>query len=123
MKLDLTNTDLKNAISEAILSQISADAREEILREAMKYVLEPGMDNYGRNNGPSKLQQSFRQSVALLTDEIIGRLVREDPQIKATIEDFAKTAITSLMRNDSDRAKIADAFSEAFRKVLTGERR
>jgi hypothetical protein len=121
MKLDLTNTDLKNAISEAILSQISAEAREEILREAVKYVVDPEKDTYGRQ-GISKLQQSFRQAVALLTDEIIGRLVREDPQIKAQIEDFAKTAIANLLKDDFDRGKVGEAFSEAFRKALTGER-
>jgi hypothetical protein len=121
MKLDLTNNDLKIAISEAILTQINTEARDQLIREALQQILEPKRDTYGRVTS-SPIQEAFADSCSRLMREIVEKLISEDPDVRKKIEDFAKSAISKLLANEDDHYKLVSSFVEAFRKSMTGER-
>ena len=118
MELKLTNDDLRAAISEALLSQIGEPAREELIREALKGVLETKRDNYGRTK-TSVLQEAFGQACSRLAHEVVNEIVQSDPEVRAKIEAMAKEAIVKLLSDESLGA-VVEAFTSAFTKALRG---
>jgi hypothetical protein len=121
MELKLTNTDLQAAISEAILTQIGVEAREQMLREAIKHVVEKRSSQYGQRDKASIVEDAFGDACAKLTREIIERIVREDPQVTEQLTKVARDAIAHLLSEGERRDLLVHKFAEVFTGVLAGE--
>jgi len=120
MELKITDNDLKNALSEVILVQIGQDGRDLLIKEALRGLLEKRSAQYGQKS-TSVVEEAFGAACSRLAFEVIDKLVANDPQVRAQIEDFAREAIAETMAG-ADRSKIIDAFNSAFAKAISGER-
>lgn len=125
MELKLTNEGLKQAISEAILSQIDGDARETLIREAIQNLLKPDRDQYGREtpNG-TVLQQAFARGVRGLAEKVVADLIENDPKVREELVALVQRLVHDMLANPETssalRKVMADAIDKAFEKVRWG---
>lgn len=97
-KLSIDDTQIKAALSEAILASISAEARDAMLREALASVVAPRKPtSYNQQPGPSLVQSSFGDAVAILARTVVREMVESDPEIRPKVEGLIRETLLKLL--------------------------
>lgn len=111
MNLNLSDNDLKNIASEAILRAIDQKSRDDIIRQAIEYLIKP--DSYG---GKTPLERSFQAACYATCMEICRQQISESEEIKGKISSLVSAAVQKLFTERADVlvTKMANALESVF---------
>ena len=91
MKVDLTDLDLKEALSVSILAALSGDAKEKLLKEALSSLM--GRDNYGSD---TVIQKIFKSAVTDYAQELVKELLVNDVEFQGQLKTLVSGVIASI---------------------------
>lgn len=98
VSVTLDGEQMRELMGGAILSQLSENARQQILTEAVNQLITPRKGDYGRTL-PSPLQAAFDGAVNNLAREVARELIEEHPEIREKIKVEALAAIETLLKD------------------------
>lgn len=102
-------------IAQHILESISQERKDQLVSEALGFLMKPTDSDYGRKDGPSPLARAFREEVVQVAKGVVSEIIHEDGilnLIETTIEQEVKKWVKS---RDYD---IAPTVSGAIRQNL-----
>ena len=105
---------MRAAVAKAVLEALPAEKRDALLVDAIKALVAPQRDNYGRDTR-SMLEAAFQQAAGQITTEIAREMFRSDPALRAMVADVT-TKTVAKMASASDR--ISDALTLALEAKL-----
>lgn len=129
MEIVITDESLKKNLSAAILATIGTKGQEVIIQQAVDGVIAKTVlkDRYGNptGEGPSVVEQHFGNAVGFLARDIINDLVKNDPEVRKTIEKFVRESLLITLDKDlgDGPSPIRDAFAGALATAFTGNER
>jgi hypothetical protein len=112
--LKIEDTQIKAALSEAILSSITAESRDAMLREALANVLAPVKATTYQKAGPSLVEEAFGNSVGIFARKVVHELVNNDPDIRRQVEAVIRELLVKLL----DQTATTDALANMITKQL-----
>ena len=116
-RIDLSDEQLHDIVSEAILQAIDEKQRDAILQEAVRGLLERKKSGvYGDYVTP--IQEAFNLAVEGVARNAAREMMDSDEEIKAKVRSLLKDVLEKIF--GEQREKAIDALAEAFRKGLTG---
>jgi hypothetical protein len=96
------------SLSVALLASISAEARDEMLKEALKTLVAPqrSASRYGGETEPSQMQEIYARELINVLKIIIKEQVASDPEIKKMLEVELKTFVRGYFQG-KDKIRLA----------------
>jgi len=115
--LNLSNEQMTEIISGAILAFLKPEAREELIRKAVEeHLTKPQSGQYGKKE-PSILQDAFNRAVAQVAREEAVKAVQEDSRVREGIKRMISEAVDKVLTGDeygSVVSKLADAITDGL---------
>jgi hypothetical protein len=121
LTLELSDDQMRQALSAALLASLDNGAREKIIAEAITYLTtEQKADGYSRRTEPSPIQRAFNEAIVRFAREWTEELIANDPSVKQAFTDaFNATAATLLERSEDFRRTVVDVMSEKAIKIVS----
>jgi hypothetical protein len=103
-------------IAQSILGQLPPEAQHELLNGAVQAILKPGTDSW--NRGKSPLEQAFERAVQDVAQKEALRLVSENVELKAKMEELLRQTADRVLNSDHQKLaeRMADAFVQSMRR-------
>ena len=111
----INDEQFQKVIAHHILESISQERKDQLVSEALGFLMKPTDSGYGRTYGPSPLARAFHDEVVSVAKNVVSSIVHEDAILKiieSTIEQKVREWVKS---RDYD---IAPIVSEAIRQNL-----
>jgi len=113
MQIPIDQNALRELVSKAILDSLTGDKRDELLKGAIKELIETP-----KNTGPygpkvSKLEQAFAQAVEVSANRIITDMMNNDEALISKIKGVMVEAVERAFE-ETGRAKMIEAISNAI---------
>lgn len=110
LTLELSDDQMRQALSAALLASLDDGAREKIIAQAITYLTtEPPQDNYSRRTDPSPLQRAFNDALYRFAHKWTEELIEEDPRVKEAFrEAFKEVAADVLERKEDFRREVVE---------------
>lgn len=118
MEFRLDDTNLKSIVSAAVLQTLTAESRDELIKQAVSHLMQP--DKMGRYGNLTPLEQAFGFAVEKTAREIIADIVRDDDAVKTALRDLAAKSIAKAMLSETVVNDIADAIGTMVGKAARG---
>lgn len=115
MELKIDPAAVKDVVASAIMEQLGAEGRQQLVSAALVYLLtEPESRNYG-HKPPSPLQAAFNQAAAIAANEIVREQVATSPEFIAKVREHVGTAMAKIDEAEYT-SYVATALADAMRK-------
>ena len=111
----INDEQFQKVIAQHILESISQERKDQLVSEALKFLMEPSSSLYGRRDGLSPLATAFQDEVISVAKKVVSEIVHEDDIlriIESSIEEKVKEWVKS---RDYD---IAPIVGQAIRENL-----
>jgi hypothetical protein len=110
LTLQLEGDALREAIAQSILGQLTPETQRKLLDKAIQAILTPSTHSWDR--GQSPLQKAFENAVVIVARREAERLVSEDEEMKAKMEDLLRKTADRVLSTDTE--KLAEKMASAF---------
>jgi hypothetical protein len=107
--LTLDPESIQSIASAAIFDSLSAEARENVVKQAIQHLLTPEKDRNHYNYGKTPLQRAFDQAIYSAAQKAVDDAVKNDPAVKARIDELLGPLITGAI--DELSANYQDDFA------------
>lgn len=121
--IKLDDDSVRGLVAEAVLSSLSAEARNTLITDALKWLMTPREEannrGYGTVKRPSPLEEAFRDAVNRAANQVVSEYLQNDPQTIENIKTLYAEAMHKLMtdgRIDTVNA-IASAIGEGMSRA------
>lgn len=123
LNLKLDESALKGALSEAILAQLNEKAREEVIRQAIAFLVTPQTDGrYDSQSRKSPLQTAFETATEAVLRERVLQFCRDSPEIKRVLdEELDKAAKALLVNNHETRSRLQHELGKVLATIALRE--
>lgn len=121
MNLNLTEKDLNEVLSAAILELLSPDKREELVKEAVKALITsagPPPNAYSSQPTPSLIQRAVADAARKVAEKLVEEQLASDEQFKARVRQLVIEAYDAVFNDEVARAKIVAGLGEALQTAL-----
>ncbi len=118
MNLNLNDEQLQSVLATAVMSLISPENRESLIKEAVASLLKvPEKQLYG-NTPKAPLQEAFGHATYQVALKIAAETL-ENPEYRTLIDSVIADGLKKALVTDREDtvSKVAHAFSEAIAKV------
>jgi hypothetical protein len=115
--LQLDGDALREAIAQSILGQLTPELQRELLDKAIQAILAPSTNNWDK--GKSPLQKAFEGAVEIVAQREAMRMVSENQEIKAKMEDLLRKTADKVL--SADKEKLAERMASAFVASIRGD--
>ncbi len=115
--MQLNTPDMTAIVSKAILDSMDQVQRDTLVQEAIRSLLEPTKDQYGRAQGKSRLQDIFADQAAIAATQIIREKFRDDPEVKAQLMAQIDVVVSEMLKKDSSLVSVVES---AIKKAYQG---
>lgn len=105
---------IKDYVQAAILQSITDDHRDQIMAQAIQYLMTPAKSS-GFGTQPSPLQQAFDGAVSQVAYSVVRELFETNSTLRDRVRDAAAKAI-SEMTDDVFTEALGHAFAKALRR-------
>ena len=123
-KIELSEKDLEAALQAALLVQISEIGRENIIAQAIDYLIRPN-DQYGKKEAP--LMRAFYQAAEHVVSEVIREELKEpDSRFRQKIKEFVVEGVEEWLDasvKDQHGSGLSSKIAAAINKAITPEGR
>jgi hypothetical protein len=111
MDLKIEQKDVAEFVSAALLTKLDQNARDELIKEALKTLISPPERNSYGQLQKSPLQEAFDQAVRRTTQTIAYDMIEENAEFKAKLKELITEAVEVLFtrKREDVTNKIADA--------------
>lgn len=119
-EIKIPEGELSEVIGKAILDHLSETSRQDLIKEALKYLLTaPITGRYGEKS-PSPLQVAFNDAVRRIAYEAVEQLVRESDKYQLVKDGVAKMldAMPNVEADYEMQQTVVNALVEYARKKL-----
>jgi hypothetical protein len=116
--LNLSDESLNAVIGQAILGQLTPEAREQILKDAVKSLLETPKDSgpYSLNRKP-RIVEAFETAAYSTCIGVARDFLANDETVKVEMERLLRAAWAKMLENEQDVVeRLARALSDIFRE-------
>lgn len=124
VNVSIKDDEVKQLVSHAIFQALSQERRDEILKEAVAFLLTPERDrtrdNYGSKYSP--IQEAFNRAVCATASHMVFEKLTNDQAFKAELESIWKQAWLKIVDNTDVRQKLVDKVSNAIAESMVGSR-
>jgi hypothetical protein len=116
MKLEMDDAQLKSLFGEAFLARLSDEQRDDLIKQALAYLMEPQKGQHYGSRTESPLEEVFRKAV----HDYASRAVREWLQDNTEQQErFRKIFIVAWERFLAGHSEnLSDTIAEKFSKAL-----
>ena len=119
MEIKIPDDKMKEIVGGAILKEIGENQRDMLISQAISYLLTK-QENTGYYNNKSNipLVTAFNHALEKVVKEVAEDFIKNDPQIRASIQDLlVKAANQKLKKNIDDISYVmTEAMCRAFRR-------
>lgn len=112
--LNLDDAALREATVQAIMGTLTPEVRAELLQNALTSILTtpPGTSAYGYSKPISPIQRAFNEAVDLVAQQEAKRLVSEDADLRAKMQELLRKVADKVLATDMD--KMAENMANSF---------
>jgi len=121
--IKLDDDSVRGLVAEAVLSNLSVEARNTLITDALKWLMTPREETNNRGFGtvkrPSPLEEAFRDAISRVANQVVSEYLQNDPQTIENIKTLYAEAMHKLMndgRIDTVNA-IASAIGEGMSRA------
>jgi agmatine/peptidylarginine deiminase len=116
LTLQLEGDALREAIAQSILGQLTPEAQQALLDQAIQAILKPSTNSWDK--GMSPLERAFASAVERVAQQEAVRLVTENQEIKAKMEELLRQTADKVLAADTEvlAERMANAFVASMRR-------
>lgn len=116
LSFDLDDAAIRAATATALLTAMSSESRDRLIKQAIQAVLDPSPHAWDK--GKSPLEQAFERAVRDAVEAEARRLVAEEATIQARLQSLVRAATEKMLSADPERMaqRMADAFIDSLRR-------
>ena len=116
--IDLSDEQLQEVVSVAILQAIDKTQRDNLIKEAIRGLLAPKEEpgGYGRT-GPTPIQEAFNHAVSGVAHQVAREMLENDPETKEKIRSLLNDVLQRVF--DHEREQMTHAMVNAFITALS----
>lgn len=121
MELKLDPESMASIASAAIFDQMPQVSRDEVIKQAIEYLLTPEKDRHQFGSvGKTPLQQAFESALRNAAFRAVEEHVKNDPQVTAHIQELLGPMINSALEGEASlyNSHLADAIGAALANWL-----
>lgn len=110
----------------AIFESMTQDARDQVLRQAVQYLLTPEKDSrYPYGNVSTPLQKAFNSALSTASYQVVQEEIQKSPEVKQAILDILGPLIQGALTAQSTEhnTSLADTIGEAVGRWLAEQAR
>lgn len=118
--LKIDEAQIKGLVAEGILSQLTEEGRQNLIKQAIEYLLTPpkSTDRYSTTTPKSPIQEAFENAATWVVRDVVKDIIEKDEAFKTTVNNMVTDTVAAAMDNDYDFQKlVSDAYSEALMNV------
>lgn len=114
MEIKLDSEAMQNAVSAAVLSAITNEQRDILMKGALAYLM--NKSNSNSYNSPTILQDAFNQAIRESARKLADELIAKDESVQERLKTlFAESMETVFVTKREDVvSKMADAFIKSM---------
>lgn len=114
--LKLDENSLKQLAAESILAQLSDENRQDILKQAVSYLLTPKESRGYGSSGKTPLQESFETEIGRLSMHVAAEVLGEMPEVKEKLKTMMVEAVERAFEQNRETTvgRLADALVSAM---------
>lgn len=111
MNLQINDDAMRQAISAAIIAQISTESRDELIQTAINHLVAPRKTDAWRGDSlPSPLEEAFTRAVEIYANTAVREWIETNDEVKALIEgklsELFATYVQGLSESDELTSKL-----------------
>ena len=116
LSINLDGEALREATVQAMVSTLTPEVREQIIRQALDRILAPSMNSWEK--GESPIEMAFKNAIMGVAREEAQRLMREDKGVVERVHSLLHDAIEKMLGADPEKmaSRMADAFVASLRE-------
>lgn len=99
LRIDMQSPAVQEAIQSALLAQLSEDAREAMIADALKHLVTQPKGSYGSSLS-SPLEEAFRQAVGNFARGVVQEMMTTNPEWQERIRDKVVETFEALMTRE-----------------------
>lgn len=117
MEFKIDKEAIKEVVSEAILRDIDKDTRDQIIKDAIKFlVTPPPKKSWSDQAELSPLQEAWQHAIRGVVGDFVHEEIKK-PEVKAVVDAHLSEALKLMLSESFDFSRVvADAFTESFRR-------
>jgi hypothetical protein len=116
MDLKLDPEAVQSIAATAIFESLDANAREEILKQAIQQLLTPEKDRSRYGYGKTPLQRAFDQAISEAAFRAVREKIEADPEVQARIDELMGPLVSNAVTEMS--ADYQDGLASAIGSAL-----
>jgi nitrogen regulatory protein PII len=111
-------SDMATLLSSVIIEKMTDEQKSGIMTQAFEFLLTPQkrQGDYTPGPGRTPVQDAFQNALRAVVDKVALRVVEQDPEVLAKVEEMVSEAIKA---NLGDGSAFRDAVAEGVRKAMT----
>ena len=119
MDVKLTDVDLRAAIERAFVASLTADARERLIADALRWLTEPRKQEYRSGPPSSPLADAFHDALARVAAQFFADdLARPDSPVRVAVRGMVDEAVARLVEGGPDRSGFVRRMVEGIEKAF-----
>ncbi|AWN03386.1 hypothetical protein PBI_COUNT_64 [Microbacterium phage Count] len=111
----INDEQFQKVIAQHILESISQERKDQLVSEALGFLMQPSQGLYGRRDGPSPLANAFRDEVIVVAKDVVAKVIGEDA-IRQMIENTIEREVKNWVK--SENYDISNVIANAVRGSL-----
>lgn len=101
-QLNLDPETVRSIAAAAIFDQMNEETRENVLKQAVEFLLTPKKgDRFTYDVGKTPLQSAFDQALAQVAREVVQEKIGNDPRVKAKIEELLGPIVMGAVEGEA----------------------
>lgn len=102
MELKLNSEAAAAVASAAIMQSLTEEYKEQVLSQAVQYLLSPPKGNTPSfRDGKTPLQEAFEQALTVAAHKAVADRIANDPQLNRAINDLLSPLITAALDEEA----------------------
>ena len=116
--IQIDSQDFKEIFSQAILSCLSQEKKEEMIASALSYLTNPKKGHYGGQKGTTPLEDVFYEALRFHARDSITKYLKENLEFEELITQLLEQAIRKI--KDEKFEKMTDKLASKIIETLSG---
>lgn len=114
IELKLTDDQMREALSAALLAQMTDGMRADVLKQVITYLTTVTGDGYGRRN-VSPVQEAFTTAARVAVNRMMIEYLEENAEAQAALRRMVEEAVADAM---TQRPRLRELVADALVSVL-----
>jgi len=115
--LHLDTEKFRDLLATAVFQVLSEQSRDDLIKHALKNLIEPKKREYGYGTDPSHIQQIFDEAVRNLATDVVKEKFEEDGT-KNQVRELMEEAFNKIFHDNEVRDKMTSSLAWAFRDSI-----